>query len=99
MVDYKKGSHTIYDIKYHVVWVTKYRYKVLHKAIGERLRELLRQGCETIGVTIVQGRNGLRFINVLTSGLNNISLMYIKHIKILVYEMDMPPIEDLRNRL
>lgn len=37
MVDYKKGSHTVYDIKYHVVWVTKYRYKILHKSIGERL--------------------------------------------------------------
>ncbi len=58
MVDYKKGSHTVYDIKYHVVWVTKYRYKILHKVIGQRLRELLSQGCETIGVTIVQGSIG-----------------------------------------
>ncbi|MFZ3131143.1 MAG: transposase [Desulfosporosinus sp.] len=36
MVDYKKGSYTVYDIKYHVVWVTKYRYKILHKVIGGR---------------------------------------------------------------
>jgi putative transposase len=67
MVDYKKGSHTIYDIKYHIVWVTKYRYKVLNKAIGERLRELLRQGCETIGVTIVQGSIGKDHVHMLIS--------------------------------
>ena len=27
--EYRQGSHTVYDIKYHLVWVTKYRYKVL----------------------------------------------------------------------
>ena len=24
--EYRLGSHTVYDIKYHLVWVTKYRY-------------------------------------------------------------------------
>ena len=26
---YRYGSHTVFQIKYHFVWVTKYRYKVL----------------------------------------------------------------------
>jgi len=26
---YRKGAHTIYDIKYHIVWKTKYSYGVL----------------------------------------------------------------------
>ncbi|MFB1052023.1 hypothetical protein [Paraliobacillus sp. JSM ZJ581] len=26
---YKKNGHAAYDIKYHVIWVTKYSYKVL----------------------------------------------------------------------
>lgn len=29
MNEYNKESHTVYDIKYHVIWVTKYRYRVL----------------------------------------------------------------------
>ena len=29
MPDYRKGTHTVYDIQYHFVWVTKYRYQVL----------------------------------------------------------------------
>jgi putative transposase len=34
MQDYRRTSLTISDIKYHIVWVTKYRYKVL---TGEEL--------------------------------------------------------------
>ena len=29
MPEYRKGAHTIYDIQYHFVWATKYRYHVL----------------------------------------------------------------------
>lgn len=29
MAEYRKGAHTVYDLKYHVVWATKYRYHVL----------------------------------------------------------------------
>ena len=53
--EYTKSSHAVYDIKYHIIWVTKYRYKVLVGKIAERLRELVRQGCEARGITIVSG--------------------------------------------
>ncbi|WP_205739329.1 transposase [Halocella sp. SP3-1] len=41
MVEYRKGSHAVYDIKYHTILVTKYRYKVLSKKIATRLIELI----------------------------------------------------------
>ena len=28
-MDYRYGSHTVYKIQYHFVFVTKYRYQVL----------------------------------------------------------------------
>ena len=28
-MEYRYGSHTVFQIEYHFVWVTKYRYKVL----------------------------------------------------------------------
>src|ERR1700739_2131775 len=37
----KSGSHTIWDCKYHIVCVTKYRYPVLVGDVGLRARELL----------------------------------------------------------
>ncbi|MEG7522314.1 MAG: IS200/IS605 family transposase [Chromatiales bacterium] len=43
MEDYKRGSHTVWDCKYHLVWTTKYRYRVLEGDVGLRCRELLRE--------------------------------------------------------
>lgn len=67
MVDYRKSSHAVYDIKYHIIWVTKYRYKVLKKNIAIRLRELIRQGCESRNIKIVQGGIGKEHIHILIS--------------------------------
>ena len=66
-MEYRKGSHTIYDIKYHFVWVTKYRYRVLTRPIAERLRELIKQGCEAMGITIIRGNAVKDHIHVLLS--------------------------------
>jgi len=43
MQEYKRGSHTVLDCKYHLVWTTKYRYQVLGGEVGLRCRELLRE--------------------------------------------------------
>lgn len=43
MEDYKRGSHTVWDCKYHLVWTTKCRYQVLGGDVGLRCRELLRE--------------------------------------------------------
>ncbi len=55
MPDYRKGPHTTYDIQYHFVWVTKYRYKVLRADSAERTRTIMRQLCLSRDMTIVQG--------------------------------------------
>jgi len=55
MKDYKRGSHTIWDCKYHLVWVTKYRYSVLGGDVGLRCRELLREIARSQEMTIYAG--------------------------------------------
>ena len=67
MADYRKGSHTVYDIKYHFVWITKYRYLVLTGAVALRARELLRQGCEANNLRILKGSVGKDHIHMLLS--------------------------------
>lgn len=67
MEEYNKGSHTVYDIKYHIIWVTKYRYYVLNGNIAYRVRELIRQGCTARGVSILQGSVGKEHIHLLVS--------------------------------
>ena len=54
-MEYRYGSHTVFNIEYHFVWVTKYRYKVLTEEVAHRLRELVRQTCESFEIQIIKG--------------------------------------------
>ena len=49
------ASHTVFNIEYHFVWVTKYRYQVLKGDIALRVRELVRQTCEAFEIRIISG--------------------------------------------
>ncbi len=67
MAEYRSGSHTVYDIKYHFIWITKYRYKILRGRIAERAREILMQGCEVNGLVILKGSVGTDHVHMLLS--------------------------------
>jgi putative transposase len=47
MEHYRTGPHSRFDLKYHFVWITKYRKGVLAGEVGVRLRELVREVCRT----------------------------------------------------
>lgn len=64
---YRYGSHTVYNIEYHFVWVTKYRYKVLGGEIAERVRELVRQTCEAFEIRIISGVVSRDHVHILVS--------------------------------
>lgn len=52
---YETGSHTVFHHRYHIVWITKYRYNVLGGELRERIRTIIQQTCEELGVKIVSG--------------------------------------------
>ena len=66
-MDYRAGSHSRYDIKVHVVWITKYRRKILKGDISVRVRELIREICKANDVVIVKGHVSLDHIHLLLS--------------------------------
>ena len=49
------GQHTVYHHRYHIVWITKYRYKVLQGELRLRVRTIIAQVAEEMGITIVNG--------------------------------------------
>jgi len=51
---WKRSATTVYNISYHLIWCPKYRRKVLVGEVAERLKELLLQKAQEIGVEIVQ---------------------------------------------
>jgi len=79
---YRLGSHTVYDIKYRVVWVTKYRYKVLTGEIALRAREAIRQVCMSREIKILQGHVSRDHVHLLVSSLPGLSvsqmMQYVK---------------------
>ncbi len=66
-MSYRKTSHSIYDLKYHIVWITKYRKPVLRGEIGKRVRELIRQTCASMDVYIVKGHISKDHVHLLVS--------------------------------
>lgn len=66
-MDYRYGSHTVFKIEYHFVWVTKYRYPVLKGDVGGRVRELVRQACEAFEIRIVKGVVSKDLVHILVS--------------------------------
>ena len=55
MSDYRYSGHTVSRMTVHLVWVTKYRFKVLTGDIQARCRELLIQICDSEDVRILSG--------------------------------------------
>ena len=55
MTDYRKSSHSVFYHRYHIVWITKYRYKVLTGDLRLRVRELIAQTADEMNVRILNG--------------------------------------------
>lgn len=53
---YRTSAHTKYDVKVHIVFIPKYRKRVLYGPVGEAVRELIRGICTELDVTIVSGK-------------------------------------------
>ena len=82
MAEYRHSAHAVYDLKYHLIWVTKYRYKVLRGRVAERARDLMRQICESRDVVIIKGAISQDHVHMLVSAPPQLSVaklaQYIK---------------------
>jgi putative transposase len=67
LMSYRKTAHSVYDLKYHVVWVTKYRKPILRGEVALRTRELIRQTCQSLDVYIVTGHVASDHVHLLLS--------------------------------
>ena len=67
MAEYRHSAHATFDLKYHVVWCTKYRYKILVGRVAERARDLIRQVCQSRDVVIVRGAVSPDHVHMLLS--------------------------------
>ena len=54
MSRFRKLSHTIWHCQYHLVWVPKYRYRILTGLIAEEVERCIRAFSERLGAEIVE---------------------------------------------
>ena len=70
MSRFRKLSQTIWHCQYHIIWVPKYRYRILNGQIGREVENCVRKDLENraIGVNTVCSKGAVnRPISLLTS--------------------------------
>ena len=67
MGKYKKQSHVVYKCEYHIVWVPKYRFRILTGAIKELVEEDLRMLCEWKSCEVLELNVQIDHIHLLVS--------------------------------
>ncbi len=67
MEHYRRSSHTVYDLKFHLVLITKYRKPVLTGEVAIRMRELVRDVCKARDVEILKGLISREHVHIFVS--------------------------------
>jgi len=52
-VELRRSSHAVYELKYHFVWVPKYRARILGGEVSRYLKKVFREIAQEYGFTIV----------------------------------------------
>ena len=67
MSEYRHGSHSVFLIHLHLVWITKYRKPVLVGDVAFQTRELIREICRSESVEIIKGHIAKDHIHLFVS--------------------------------
>ena len=62
-----KLAHTVWECKFHVVWIPKCRRKVVYGKLRMEIDRILRKLCEYKGVEIVEAQAGTDHIHMCLS--------------------------------
>jgi putative transposase len=67
MKDVYSLNHTVWECKYHIVWIPKYRKKVLYGQIRKQLGEVFRRLARQKESEVVEGHLMLDHVHILMS--------------------------------
>ena len=60
-------AHTVWECKYHIVWVPKRRRKVIFGKLRREIGTIIRKLCKYKGVELMEGNTGTDHIHILVS--------------------------------
>ena len=67
MRQYRVGAHTKYDMKVHLIWIPKYRKRVLRGEVAKRARDILRQIAMEHEIHIISGKIAIDHVHMFVS--------------------------------
>jgi putative transposase len=77
MEHYRRTAHTRSDIKFHLVWITKYRKKLPRGDVGLRLRQIVRTIRAELEVEILKGPISVDHVHRFVSCPPHVSASYL----------------------
>jgi putative transposase len=60
-------AHTVWECKYHIVWVPKRRRKVIFGRLRREIGTIIRRLCKYKGIEMMEGNTGIDHIHILVS--------------------------------
>ncbi len=63
----KTLSHTVWECKYHIVWVPKKRRKIVYGKLKKEVGIILRRLCEYKKVEVIEGNASIDHIHICVS--------------------------------
>lgn len=60
-------AHTVWECKYHIVWVPKRRRKVIFGQLRREIGTIIRKLCKYKGIEMMEGNTGIDHIHILVS--------------------------------
>ena len=65
--DYRRGSHSVYKLTYHVIFVTKYRKKVITDEIGDFMKNYAAYLCGRMNSELISAETDADHMHLLIS--------------------------------
>jgi putative transposase len=59
--------HSKWDCKYHIIWIPKYRRKVIYGKLRKEIGTILRRLCEYKGIEIIEGKACIDHLHICIS--------------------------------
>ena len=75
MSKYKKQSHVVYKCDYHIVWVPKYRFRIMTGEIGKLMDRDIRMYSEWLGCEITELNVQVDHVHVVISIPSKVSVL------------------------
>ena len=71
------AKHKVYNVSYHIVWIPKYRKKLLNNAVAEELKKCLFEKAIQIGIKIEAYEIMIDHIHLFVKANTNITISFI----------------------